>query len=208
MAKLNGTLTLRRNRAKRGLSSNKRGRPKKRCRMAQEAQEAPEHKEQGPKASENEHLSNLPRSDKSSKSRCLPSRSNNRGVLTRSSTKLLRPSRVKTPNAVLKRSFHQNSQKGGGKGGSSKLLQVMYRMTRQLMWRVGHLDGLFDHLGYDESLTIDYGKQKVMPKFKHVHREVLEEYAKSLVKFPSLSDMESSLELVNNDENGTDVVSI
>jgi hypothetical protein len=111
-------------------------------------------------------------------------------------------------NAVLKRSFHQNSQKGGGKGGSSKLLQVMYRMSRQLMWRVGHLDGLFDHLGYDESLTIDYGKQKVMPKFKHVHWEVLEEYAKSLVKFPSLSDMESSLELVNNDDNGTDIVSI
>ena len=51
MAKLNGTLTLRRNRAKRGLPSNKRGRPKKHCRMAQEAQEAPERKEQGPKAS-------------------------------------------------------------------------------------------------------------------------------------------------------------
>jgi hypothetical protein len=101
----------------------------------------------------------------------------------------------------LKWSFHHISQKGGGRGGSSKLLPVMYHLTRQLMWRVGHLDGLLDHLGYDPSLMIAYGKTKEMPKFKNVSMEQLQEYANLLFKFSTISDMEASLDLINNNGN-------
>ena len=40
-------------------------------------------------------------------------------------------------NSRWKRTFHNNTQKGGGWGGSSKLGLVMYTMARSTMWRYG-----------------------------------------------------------------------
>ena len=43
-----------------------------------------------------------------------------------------------------KRRFHHNTQKGG-RGGSSKLLPIFETFGRDLLWRLGYGDGLFDH---------------------------------------------------------------
>ena len=57
-------------------------------------------------------------------------------------------------NSSIKKSYHHNMQKGGGRGGSSKLLPVMQMAARAMLWRFGHLDSLFSYLSFDEKLRI------------------------------------------------------
>ena len=42
-------------------------------------------------------------------------------------------------NSIMKRSFHRNTQRGGCKRGTSKILPVFLRLHRAMMWRMGHL---------------------------------------------------------------------
>ena len=57
----------------------------------------------------------------------------------------------------LKKSFHQNIQKGGGRGGSSTLLAI---------FQYGQMESLFWHLGFDpQKMKMVYGIRPVMPKF-------------------------------------------
>ena len=86
-------------------------------------------------------------------------------------------------NSRFKRKFFQNSQRGGGRGGSSKLLPVFYTFLREMLWRNGYLGGLFEHLGVDGKVNIDYGKVQKMPNNKRVSKEDIEVYGNTLFKF-------------------------
>jgi len=98
-------------------------------------------------------------------------------------------------NSRVKRNYHHNTKKGGGRDGSSKLLPVMYTLVREVLWRFGYLDGLFEHLGYDGKLKIEYGKVMPMSKAKHAKAEDLEKFAHTVFKFAPV-DMLDVLEEV------------
>jgi hypothetical protein len=58
-------------------------------------------------------------------------------------------------NGKAKRSYHHNTQKGGGRGGTSKLLPIMRMFLRELLWRFGHADEVFTKV---PKADIKYGK--------------------------------------------------
>ena len=91
-------------------------------------------------------------------------------------------------NGKLKRIFHHNTQKGGGRGGSSKLLPVMYTCARGLLWKHGHLDGLFQHLGEDGKIHIEYGKVKKMLRKSDVETSDIEHFANITFDFINPDD--------------------
>ena len=97
-------------------------------------------------------------------------------------------------NGRLKRIFHHNTQKGGGRGGSSKFLPVVYTLAREMLWRFGYLDGLFKHLGHDGELNIEYGKVKPMPKEKYAKAADIEAFTQTLFKFVSVEAFEEPTE--------------
>jgi len=66
-------------------------------------------------------------------------------------------------NSRWKWTFHNNTQKGGGYGESSKLVPVMYTMARSMLWRYGYLDDLFEKLGHSDTLDVSYGDIKRIP---------------------------------------------
>ncbi len=80
-------------------------------------------------------------------------------------------------NSQLKATFLHSTQQGGGKGGSSKLLPVLYKLARCVLWRYGHIGGLFDHLGYELSLNVEYGKIKQIPQVQDVSLEEIEKFS-------------------------------
>ena len=84
-------------------------------------------------------------------------------------------------NSRLKRSYHHNSAKGGGRGGSSKLLPVMYNLLREMMWKFGHLDGLFKHIGHDGTINMKYKKIERMPIQTDVTDETIVTFANMLL---------------------------
>ena len=73
-------------------------------------------------------------------------------------------------NSRFKHSFHNNTQKGGGVGGSSKLAPVMYMMARDMLWSYRFLDGLFKKLGHTNEIDVDYGdiKKYHLSRKKHI----------------------------------------
>ena len=92
-------------------------------------------------------------------------------------------------NSVTKISYHHNTQKGGGIGGSSKLLPTRYPLARATLWRLSYLDGLFEHLGYSGKLDIDYGKIKRVPRRKDVDLKDVEIYANILIQLSDNVEM-------------------
>ena len=58
-------------------------------------------------------------------------------------------------NGKAKRAFLHNTQRGGGIGGSSKLIPVLYIFCRELLWRFGFGDALFKEF---EDIAMAYGK--------------------------------------------------
>jgi hypothetical protein len=104
-------------------------------------------------------------------------------------------------NSVLKRSFHNNTQKGGGRaGGSSKLTPVFMRISRGMLWRYGYLDGLFESLGYKHDLEIQYGTVKPMPKYNNARIGEIEKYSNTLFNFLSQAVHEELLETIDEEE--------
>ena len=88
-------------------------------------------------------------------------------------------------NSIMKRSFHQNTQKGGSKKdvGTSKIQPIFFRLARGMLWRFGYLDGLFHAMGWkDDFENIRYGEVKRMPKYKHKEIEAMEKYANTIFK--------------------------
>jgi hypothetical protein len=113
-------------------------------------------------------------------------------------------------NSVLKRSFHSNTQKGGGKGGSSKLLPVFFRLCRGMLWRYRLLDKLFVHLGYEEKLEFEYGKIQSTPRSDKVKIEEVIEFSNTLFSFLDDDDYDEFLEVIDEDiffTEGTDIQS-
>jgi len=105
-------------------------------------------------------------------------------------------------NSILKRTSHKNSQRGGGRKKSSKLLPIFQRMIRAMMWRTGHLLGLFQFLGYNDNIELEYGKLKHVPNFSQTTDEQLKEFAKTLFYFGEESDIEELTEYIDSDGDG------
>lgn len=97
-------------------------------------------------------------------------------------------------NGRFKTKFFHNSGKGGRKGGTSKLREVFYSFLRELLWRAGYMDALFEHLGCDGKLTIDYGKIKKMPVAKKVSDEEVDNFAKRLFNFATMEELLGEIE--------------
>ena len=101
-------------------------------------------------------------------------------------------------NSRFKRLFHHNTPKGGGKGGSSKLGPVMYIMARAILWRYGHMDGLFEHLGHTNDIDVKYGDVKIIPKIVQGVTDVeTKSFAETILRFGTFVDS------FGFDDNGT-----
>ena len=65
------------------------------------------------------------------------------------------------------------------------------------------MDGLFEHLGHDGELNVDYGKIKKMPKNDSVTDEDIELFANTIFQFATteelMEDLESDLDTVYED---------
>ena len=59
-------------------------------------------------------------------------------------------------NGVMKRGFHTKTQRGGGRGGTSKILPMLEKGGRGLLWRFGYGDGLFEKMGHGKEMKIEY----------------------------------------------------
>ena len=57
------------------------------------------------------------------------------------------------------------------------------RISRGMLWRNGYLDGLFESLGYNDNLEINYVKVKPMPKYQNVRVGKIEKYNNTLFPF-------------------------
>ena len=103
-------------------------------------------------------------------------------------------------NSQLKATYFRKTQRGGGVGGSSKLLSVMYKLARCVLWRYGHFDGLFGDLGYECSLNIEYGKVSTMPRVQDVCVKQIEQFARKVIDLApdsfQMSDIEQELCIV------------
>lgn len=66
---------------------------------------------------------------------------------------------------------------------------VFYSFLRELLWRTGYLDALFEHLGCDPKLTIEYGKIKKMPVAKKVSDEEVDIFPRTLFNFATLDEL-------------------
>ena len=93
-------------------------------------------------------------------------------------------------NSVVERTFHGSTQKGGTKGGTSKLEPIMYKLAHKLLWQFGYLGGLFKYLGYDNQMNIEYGKVKRMPRPKDVNEKDVRAFADSIMDFTSMDTVE------------------
>ncbi len=106
-------------------------------------------------------------------------------------------------NSNLKKLFHNNTQTGGGKGGSSKLLPIMYKLARGMLWRYGHLDALFHHLGYQKQIDIEYQKIKPMPCMKDVSIREIEHFSRMVMDLfvdeDALEETETELTTIPED---------
>ena len=78
-------------------------------------------------------------------------------------------------NGTYKRTLHNNTQKGGGIGGSSN----MYT----LLWRYGYLDKLFAKLGHTDAIGVKYGKVKGLRTQTAATDAATKLFAKTILKF-------------------------
>lgn len=102
-------------------------------------------------------------------------------------------------NGQMKRSYHSNTQKGGGRGGTSKLVPVMAKMVRSMLWRFGYMKDMFKSLGYKSKVDVTY--DKVEPHLKHrdskgndLHTIAIQEFSDNLFKFDPIPLTEEDLE--------------
>ena len=96
-------------------------------------------------------------------------------------------------NGKAKRAYNHNTTKGGRRGGSSKLLPIMMTFLRELLWRFGVGDKLFNPNDNteegEEGLGIGnmtYGKVK---KQKVASDEDLDLFVKTIMNIGSNEDI-------------------
>jgi len=106
-------------------------------------------------------------------------------------------------NSRWKRTFHNNTQKGRGCGGSSKLGPVMHTFARCILWKYGYLDGLFELLGNTDGLDIKYGDIKRIPARTAETDELTGVFAHTILKLGEsgmvygISESATMLDVVN-----------
>jgi hypothetical protein len=105
-------------------------------------------------------------------------------------------------NSMSKRGFHHNTQRGGSRKVSSKLLPVFYRHHRRGMWLIGHLlEGLFKSLGFNDNVKFEYGKRLILPKFENVSIDELREFGNKVLKFAPLAELNNLSEVLDDYDN-------
>lgn len=87
-------------------------------------------------------------------------------------------------NGIAKRTFNHNTQKGGGRNGSSKLLPIVYSFLRELLWRFKHGDKLF--LKYD---TMELQKYGETPSQIKVDKDTINLMAKTILNLGTVEDI-------------------
>jgi hypothetical protein len=101
--------------------------------------------------------------------------------------------------SVFKRTFHNNTQKGGGKGGSSKLKPVFYRLSTSMLWRYQILDGFFEHIGFQDKPEFDFGKIKPTPCSNKVNDAKFMAFSNTIFSFLGENDYEDLLETIDGE---------
>jgi hypothetical protein len=86
-------------------------------------------------------------------------------------------------NGKAKRTYHNNTQKGGGRNGSSKLLPIVYSFLRELLWRFNYGDALFSKF---EDKTLNYGKRKKQIK---VPDDAIDFIAQTILNLGNIDDI-------------------
>jgi hypothetical protein len=86
-------------------------------------------------------------------------------------------------NGKAKRTYHNNTQKGGGRNGSSKLLPIVYSSLRELLWRFNYGDALFSKF---EDKTLNYGKRKKQIK---VPDDAIDFIAQTILNLGNIDDI-------------------
>ena len=65
----------------------------------------------------------------------------------------------------------------------------MYTMARAMLWRYGHLDGLFAHLGHTNDIDVKYGEVKRTPKIVEGVTDVeTKSFAETILRFGTFED--------------------
>ena len=98
-------------------------------------------------------------------------------------------------NSRFKRTFHNNTQKGGGPGGSSKLAQVIFTMARSMLWRYGFLDGLFKNLGHTNGIDIKFGDVKRIPMIQDDTNAETKAFTNTILRFGTFADLFVTIKL-------------
>ena len=100
-------------------------------------------------------------------------------------------------NGKMKRNFNNNTQRGGGKGGSSKLLPIFFTFCRGLLWRCGILDAFFDEVDPGSAkgvINMKYGKTPDYFYETKIDNDVIEGFAKTLLDMGSSEDILGNLD--------------
>ena len=86
-------------------------------------------------------------------------------------------------NGKAKRSYHHNTQKGGGKGGSSKLLPIVRMFNRELFRRFKHGQKFFEQ---KHEQAVKYGK--VLKEY-FASEEEIQSIASTILNMGSTEDI-------------------
>ena len=93
-------------------------------------------------------------------------------------------------NGVMISDFYTKTQKGGGRGGTSKLLPMLEKQGRAQLWRFGYGDGLFAKMGYKREASTQYGKIPKMPKCNEQNTtEQTKKFSDLILKLGSAADI-------------------
>ena len=91
-------------------------------------------------------------------------------------------------NGVMKSDFHSKTQKGGGRGGTSKLEPILLKQGRRLLWRFGYGNGLFEKLGYKLGGDVEFNKIPKMPRHKDMDTQDLRDFSDIIMALGSPDD--------------------
>ena len=100
-------------------------------------------------------------------------------------------------NSVMKRTFHRGTSKGGGGVGKSKIRPVFLRMIRAAMWRMGHLRGLLESVGFNDFARFKLGERMKLPKFRNIASSEIRNYAMTVLKYGSTDVLDEITDMVD-----------
>ena len=117
-------------------------------------------------------------------------------------------------NGKMKRCFNHNTQKGGGKNGSSKLLPIFMSFSPGFLWRCGILDAFFDKVDPIPKGGIDIKYGAVPKRFydKNVDQDTVNAFTNTIMDIGSPDDVFGLFEdahfAEDNDETAETILAI